>query len=147
KLYEGLADPSLASLDVPRQVDLLSRLARVHEQELGDIPRAIATHRRILDAEFDNKPAVLALDRLYSATAAWPQLTDILRREIQLADGGGAGAVAALQFRLGQTLQNQLGDRKGAVEVYRDILADQPQHQETLEALEDMLHAGHLQME
>ncbi|MGH2897865.1 MAG: tetratricopeptide repeat protein, partial [Solirubrobacteraceae bacterium] len=142
KLYEGLAEPTL---DVPRQVDLLSRLARVHEQELADIPRAIATYRRILDVEFDNRPAVLALDRLYSATAAWPQLTEILRREIQLAEGDRE--IAALQFRLGQTLQNELGDRKGSVEVYREILSSQPQHGATLEALEQMFHAGHLQME
>jgi tetratricopeptide (TPR) repeat protein len=142
KLYELLAEPSL---DVPRQVDLLSRLARVHEQELGDITKAIATYRRILDVEFDNKPAVLALDRLYTATSAWPQLTDILRREIQLADHDGE--IATLQFRLGQTLEGQLGDRKGAVEVYREILAGQPQHAETLAALETMFHAGHLQME
>jgi len=142
KLYETLAEPAL---DVPRQVDLWSRLARVHEQELGDIPKAIATYRRILDVEFDNKPAVLALDRLYTATAAWPQLTEILRREIQLADGDAE--VCALQFRLGQTLQDRLGDRKAAVEVYREILSTQPAHAETLAALEDMFHAGHLQME
>src|SRR5262249_41247164 len=109
RLYEGLAGPSSAiALDVPRQVDLLSRLARVHEQELGDIPKSIATYRRILDAEFDNKPAVLALDRLYTATAAWPQLTDVLRREIQLAEGASdPGEGTALQFRLGPTLQNE----------------------------------------
>jgi tetratricopeptide (TPR) repeat protein len=142
RLYEGLAEPAL---EVPRQVDLLSRLARVHEQELGDIARSIAVYRRILDAEFDNKPAVLALDRLYSATAAWPQLTDILRREIQLADGDAE--IAQLQFRLGQTLQNELGDRRGAVEVYREILTSQPQHGQTLAALEELFHAGHLQME
>ncbi|HEX3477210.1 MAG TPA: tetratricopeptide repeat protein, partial [Kofleriaceae bacterium] len=145
RLYEGLAEPTL---DVPRQVDLLSRLARVHEQELGDIARAIETYRRILEVEYDNRPAVLALDRLYSATAAWPQLTEILRREIQLADGGSASSeIAELQFRLGQTLQNQLGDRRGAVDVYREILTAQPGHAQTLEALEDMFHAGHLQME
>ncbi|HEX4416333.1 MAG TPA: tetratricopeptide repeat protein [Kofleriaceae bacterium] len=142
RLYEGLAEPSL---DVPRQVDLLSRLARVHEQELGDVDKAIATYRKILDVEFDNKPAVLALDRLYTATAAWPQLTEILRREIQLAEHDAE--IAALQFRLGQTLETQLGDRKGAVEVYREILGGQPQHVATLEALETMFHAGHLQVE
>ncbi|HEX2688314.1 MAG TPA: tetratricopeptide repeat protein, partial [Kofleriaceae bacterium] len=142
RLYESLAEPVL---DVARQVDLLSRLARVHEQELADIDKAIATYRRILEVEFDNKPAVLALDRLYSATAAWPQLTEVLRREIQLADNDSE--IAGLQFRLGQILQDQLGDRKGAVEVYREILASQPQHGETLAALEDMFHQGHLQME
>ena len=145
KLYQAESGRSDPALDVPRQVDLLTRLARVHEQELGNVAAAIGTHRRILDVEFDNKPAVLALDRLYSATAAWPELTEILRREIQLADGDAE--VAALQFRLGQTLQNQLGDRKGSVEVYREILTAHPTHEQTLLALEEMFHAGHLQME
>ncbi len=141
KLYQAESEKSL---DVPRQVDLLTRLARVHEQELNDVPRSIATLRRILDVEFDNKPAVLALDRLYSSTAAWPELADILKREIQL---GEPGEIPTLQFRLGQTLQHQLGDRKGAVEVYREILTENPTHEPTLAALEDMFHGGHLQME
>ncbi|HEU0033618.1 MAG TPA: tetratricopeptide repeat protein [Kofleriaceae bacterium] len=143
RLYKAESEKSL---DVPRQVDLLSRLARVYEQELNNVEQAIATYKRITEVEFDNKPAVLALDRLYSATGAWPELAEILVREIQLADGN-PDEIAALQFRLGQTRQNQLGDRKGAVEVYRDILNDQPTHAATLTALEDMFHAGHLQME
>src|SRR5690242_15226054 len=96
-LYQAEAGKSL---DIPRQVDLYSRLARVHEQELGDVAQAIATYKKISEVEFDNKPAVLALDRLYSATAAWPELSETLKREIQLAEGDGE--VAALQFRLGQ---------------------------------------------
>src|SRR5207344_2008178 len=75
------------SLDVPRQVDLLTRLARVYEQELGNVEKAIGTYRKILEVEFDNKPAVLALDQLYTATAAWPELSEVLRREVQLAGG------------------------------------------------------------
>nr|HEX4312425.1 tetratricopeptide repeat protein [Kofleriaceae bacterium] len=141
-LYQAEGDKSL---DVPRQVDLLSRLARVHEQELGDVTKAIATYRKILDVEFDNKPAVLALDRLYSQTKAWPELTEILRREIQVAEGDAE--IATLQFRLGQVLESELGDRKGAVEVYREILSSQPTHAETITALEGMFHAGHLQTE
>ncbi len=133
------------SLDVPRQVDLYSRLARVYEQELTDVPKAIGTLRKLLDVEFDNKPAVLALDRLYTTTGQWPELTEILRREIQLAESDGE--IADLQYRLGHTLENQLGDRKGAVEVYREILTTQPTHEGALAALENMFHAGHLQME
>src|SRR5436190_131402 len=56
-------------------------------------------------------------------------------------------ARAVDQIRLGQTLQVQLGDRKGAVDVYREILTANPQHQATLMALEEMFHSGHLQME
>ncbi|MGE5186228.1 MAG: tetratricopeptide repeat protein, partial [Acidobacteriota bacterium] len=133
------------SLDVPRQVDLYSRLARVYEQELNDVGKAIATYRKILDVEFDNKPAVLALDGLYTSTGQWPELTEILRREIQLAEGDEQ--VADLQFRLGQTLEEKLVDRKGAVEVYRDILTAHPTNEATLGQLERMFHAGHLQTE
>ncbi|HEY1558512.1 MAG TPA: tetratricopeptide repeat protein [Kofleriaceae bacterium] len=133
------------SLDVPRQVDLLSRLARVWEEELGNVDKAIATYRKILDVEFDNAASVLALDRLYSSTAAWPELSEILRREIGLAHGDAE--VAALQYRLGQVLETQLGDRKGAVEVYREILTTNPTHEEAITALERMFHAGHLQPE
>ena len=67
------------SLDVPRQVDLYTRLARVNEQELADIPtrdRDAAQVARGVDGPRDNKPAVLALDRLYTATGAWSELSD-----------------------------------------------------------------------
>jgi golgin subfamily B member 1 len=139
------ADEAGKSLDVPRQVDLYTRLARVYEQELADVPKAISTLRKLLDVEFDNKPAVLALDRLYTTTGQWPELTEILRREIQLAEHDAE--IADLQYRLGHTLENQLGDRKGAVEVYREILTAHPTHEGALAALENMFHAGHLQMD
>ncbi len=133
------------SIDVPRQVDLLSRLARVYEQELSDIDRAIATYRRILEVEFDNKPAVLALDRLYTATSRWRDLSDVLRREIQLAEADDE--VVALQFRLGQNLEQPLDDKKGAIEVYREILTANPAHQPTLAALEMLFLDGHHQVD
>ena len=145
-LYGSEADKSL---DVPRQVDLLSRLARVYEQELSTDPshvdKAIGTYRRILDVEFDNKLAVLALDRLYTATGRWKELTEILRREIQLAESDDE--VVNLQFRLGQTLEDALDDNKGAIEVYREILTANPAHAPTLEALEHQFFEGHHQTE
>ncbi|MEO8551555.1 MAG: tetratricopeptide repeat protein, partial [Kofleriaceae bacterium] len=133
------------SMDVPRQVDLYSRLARVYEQELNDVSKAVATYKKLLEVEYDNKPAVLALDRLYSSTGAYPELTDVLRREIQLAENDTE--IANLQFRLGTILEGQLGDRKAAVETYREILTTHPTHDAAMAALETMFHAGHLQLE
>lgn len=141
-LYAAESDKSL---DVPRQVDLLARLARVYEQELGDAEKAIATYRRILDAEFDNKPAVLSLDRLYTAAGRWQELTEVLRREIQLAEADDE--VVALQFRLGQVLDVSLDDKKAAIEVYREILGTTPTHAPTLSALEMLFLDGHHQGE
>jgi tetratricopeptide (TPR) repeat protein len=142
QLYSAEAEKSL---DVPRQVDLLSRLARVYEEELNLTEEAIGIYRRILDAEFDNRSAVLALDRLYTSSGRWSELADILRKEIQLADSDQE--TVALQFRLGQTLEQYLRDMPAAIEVYREILTADPGHSSALAALEMLFLEGHHEME
>jgi tetratricopeptide (TPR) repeat protein len=142
QLYAAEADKSL---DVPRQVDLLSRLARVQEQELDQSEQAIATYKRILEVDFENREAIYALDRLYSASQRWNELAEILRKEIQLA--GSDEEIVDLQFRLGQVLEQRLGDLSGAIEVYRDILGTNDGHGPTLDALEMLFLEGHHQME
>ena len=142
QLYQGEADKSL---DVPRQVDLLSRLARVYEEELGQTEDATAIYRRILDVEFDNRAAVLALDRLYTGADKWPQLAEVLRKEIQLADNDEE--TIQLQFRLGQVLEQFLRDLPAAIEVYREILAGDPNHAAALGALEMLFLEGHHEIE
>ncbi|HKE19803.1 MAG TPA: tetratricopeptide repeat protein, partial [Kofleriaceae bacterium] len=142
QLYAAEADKSL---DVPRQVDLLSRLARVYEEELALPDDATVIYRRILEAEFDNRDAVLALDRLYSAAGRWQELADTLRKEIQLADSDRE--TAALQFRLGQTLEQYLRDLPAAIEVYREILAADAQHSSAMAALEMLFLEGHHEIE
>ena len=142
ELYEVEVDKSL---DVPRQVDLLGRLARVYEYEVLDQERAVATLARILDVEFDNKEAVLALDRLYTLSEKWQELTDILRKEIQLAESGAE--IVTFQFRLGQVLELHLQDRPAAIDQYRDILTTEPQHAATMSALELMFLEGHHQLD
>src|SRR6185436_12651026 len=66
-----------------------------------------ATYRRVVDAEAENKDAILALDRLYQTTERWSELADVLRREIRLArndeeilkaDGGHGPTLAALEL-------------------------------------------------
>ena len=144
KLYEARGRQVARRAAPGRHADARSR---------ASTSRSSATSRRrsrriarILDVEFDNKPAVLALDRLYTQTArvarARPR-SCAARSSSRTSDA----EIAALQFRLGQVLETELGDRKGAVEVYREILTAQPTHAPTLAALEEMFHAGHLQIE
>lgn len=133
------------SLDVPRQVDLLSRLARIQEEELQNSEEAISIYSRILEVEFDNADAVMALDRLYSTTQKWQPLAEILRKEIQLADN--EDQIVEIQFRLAQVLEQALEDVPAAVEVYREILGTNPEHQPTLNALEMLLASGELESE
>ena len=60
-------------------------------------------------------------------------ITTLFRKEIQLADN--EEETLALQFRLGQTLEQNLRDLPAAIEAYRDILSTEPTHGATLSAL------------
>jgi tetratricopeptide (TPR) repeat protein len=139
------ARESEKSLDVPRQIDLLSRLARIYEEELALAGEAIAIYRRILDVEFDNRAAVFALDRLYTAGEQWSELVEILRKEIQLSESDEE--ILAVQFRLGQILEHNVRNLPAAIEVYRDILNADPGNAQTTAALEMLFLEGMHQLE
>jgi golgin subfamily B member 1 len=132
-------------LEVPRQVDMLLRVARVYEEELGQGERAIATYRRVVDAEAENRDAILALDRLYQQTERWGELADVLRREIRLAQNDHE--IVALQFRLGQLYEQNLRDIDSAIGVYDEILKADGGHAPTLAALELLFAEGVKQIE
>jgi golgin subfamily B member 1 len=144
-LAELYASEAEKSLDALRQVDLLSRLARIHVEELGHIEEAIATYKRILEVEYDNRHAVLALDRLYTATERWQELAEILRKEIQLVENDED--IIPLQFRLGQVLEQNLRNLPGAIEVYREVLGLDPSNVNTLSALEMIFLEGQHEVE
>jgi len=124
---------------------MLLRLARVYEEETGQVEEAIATYRRVVDAEPDNKNALVALDRLYSRAQRWDELAEVVRREIGIAPSDQV--IVDLTFRLAQIYELALLDLPKAVEAYREILANQPTHAETRAALERMFMGGTMQLE
>jgi tetratricopeptide (TPR) repeat protein len=131
--------------DATRQVDMLLRLARIYEEETGQMEEAIATYRRVLDGEPDSRQALVALDRLYSRTQRWDELAEVVRREIQIARSDSD--IVALTFRLAQIYELALVDLGKAVEAYREILTADPTHAETRAALERMFMGGTMQLE
>lgn len=131
KLYEEQLEKTL---DGDQQTRLLLRVARVYEEELQALDQAITKFQRVLDTDPENQVAILALDRLFQACQKWTELTEILRREITMADGDDQ--MVELQFRLGQTFEVSLKDMVNAIEVYRDIVTNKPDHEPTVRALE-----------
>ena len=131
----GLYEEELKKiLDARGQVEMLLRAARVYEEELVELEKAITTFRRVIEVEQDEITAVLALDRLYQTTEKWPELAEILKREIRTAEE--VTEIIGLRFRLGQLEEQALGDVASAIESYREILASDPAHGPTLAALE-----------
>ena len=128
-----------------RAIDLLLRLARVYEEETGQLDEAIATYRRAITADPDSKQALVALDRLFARAQQWDELAEIVRKEIRVAEADEDRV--ALNFRLAQIYELALVDMPKAVEAYRDILTADPTHNETRAALERMFLGGTMQAE
>ena len=133
-------------IDEPRRaIELLLRLARVYEEETGQLEEAIATYRRAVAADPDSKAALVALDRLYGRAQQWEDLADVVRREIRIAPTDEDRV--ALTFRLAQIYELALVDMPKAVEAYREVLTADPTHAETRAALERMFMGGTMQLE
>jgi tetratricopeptide (TPR) repeat protein len=124
--------------DVATRAALLGELAAYFDGELRDPPRAIGAYRRLLEldggASATARRAAAALARLYEQSAAWPELRAVARRQAEWADGSGERR--ALLGRVAGLEEHQLGDREAAIRTWRDVLDDQPQDRDALDALE-----------
>jgi tetratricopeptide (TPR) repeat protein len=139
-LYESEMDNLM---DARAQVETLMRVARIYEEETREDAKAIAAFRRASEIEPEQRESLEALDRLYSKAQNWSDLSDVLRREIRLANT--EEEIISFTFRLAQVLEVALADLPGAVGCYQDILNADPAHPETRAALERMLHGGTMQ--
>jgi tetratricopeptide (TPR) repeat protein len=141
-VYEAELDKIMESR---LQVEMLLRIARIYDEETHEVEKAIAAYKRVSEIEPDRKEGLEALDRLYTRTQSWAELSDVLRRQIRLAST--EEEIISFTFRLAQILELALGDLPKAVEAYQDILNADPGHAETRAALERLLRGGTLQHE
>jgi golgin subfamily B member 1 len=119
-------------------------IARLYENELKDVDRAIETYVQVLEDEPSDVQALAALDVLYGRLGRWAPYVDVLRRRLEL--DVGEQELIDLKFRLGTALEKHLDDPAAALENYREILFVEPTHEGARRALEAMLE-GELRAE
>lgn len=144
KLYVGMEKwPELLEV-YNRKVDLVFdaderkriyyQMGAVYERELGQVRSAIDTYQRVLEIDPDDLEALGRLDVLYQQAEDWPELLTILQREADLA--GDPNESISYQYRIAELYDKRLEDVQRSIELYRDLLGQQPDHQPTLSALE-----------
>jgi tetratricopeptide (TPR) repeat protein len=116
---------------------LYLRLANVAEVRLGDDARAIEAYRRAAEQSGDDDETLAALDRLYVKLQSANELSDVLERRIQLATDPAASAT--LSIRLGELKEQHFGDRRGALQAYRDVVDRDPSDSRATTALERLV--------
>lgn len=137
----AVLDRRLAIVDeaVTRRALLLD-VVQVAEEKLQNLPRAVGAAKTVV-AEFGDDPeALAALSRLHEKLEQWPELADVLRRELDVHDAFGDEAkVTAIRFHLATVTQQRLGRAAEALELYRSVLAASPDHDGARVALEGLL--------
>jgi tetratricopeptide (TPR) repeat protein len=122
--------------DVDEKKGIHYQVGAVYERELGDVPRAIDTYTKILELDPDDLQALSRLDVLYEQAQNWPELLSVLTRESEMT--GDPNEAISFQYRIAELYEKHLEDVSRAVELYREILQHQPDHEPTLRALEGL---------
>ena len=135
--YERKAD---VVADPDARKELFTAMGRVYEDQLDDAGRAIDAYQRVLEIDPDDLAALGRLDGLFVTTAQWRDLLQVLERQSELVSE--TDARIELRFRVGELWRGHLEDPTQAIEIYRDILVDAPDHQKTLDALTSMATDG-----
>ncbi|HRI06204.1 MAG TPA: tetratricopeptide repeat protein [Nannocystaceae bacterium] len=145
RLAALLAEQADNVLDPAVKVDMLLRVARIQENQLGAVEEAINRYRQVRDADPENEEAIANLDRIFTSLERWTDLVDNLRAQIESSDD--ENVTIEHQFRMAQVFQLNIGDLPKAIEVYREILNINPDHSPTLGALELIFAEGQHQHE
>ncbi|HEY0476100.1 MAG TPA: tetratricopeptide repeat protein [Kofleriaceae bacterium] len=113
---------------------LWARVAEIHEQQRGDLGRAIAAWRKVEQAVPDDLVALAALDRLLALEGRIAELVVIVARRAELTDDGGVRLV--LLHRVAALYEEVLDDRPAAIAAYRNVLGVDDTDLAALDALE-----------
>jgi len=116
------------------RIELLHKRAALQIHELGDPQGAMATYRQLLELKPDDLVATAGLEQQLVAAQDWPGLRDHLRFQVDQSRPGKHQHV--LKHRLAELLWTQLNDKSDAIDLWAEVLANDPAHTTSLEALE-----------
>jgi golgin subfamily B member 1 len=121
------------------RIEMLSELALMAEERLSDKALAADCYQHILTQKPDDISASRALGRLLSETERYPELAQRLALDIVNAHQRGAKEEAwELKVKLGRLRQARLGDARGALTTFEEVLREKPGHAGAVGAIEEM---------
>jgi len=142
--WRGLIDLYEFALDNVREAgappeELIRRLeeiAQLAELRMGDIPRAIEAWQRIHELEPSSGKVAEALRRLTARARMWEQLVQSLEQEVAAA-GDPITRMQSLK-KMAQTYRERQLEPRRAIELYEQVLAENPEDDATLKALVEL---------
>lgn len=121
-------------LDADERRTVIFQMAYVYEAKVQEAFEAITAYRSVLDENPDDVEALVSLNRLYTNEKMWPDLLEIMNRQIELTSD--PGETNNLNYRAGWVLQNEMDELESAIERYDRVLRDDPTYGDARQALE-----------
>ncbi len=126
------------------RIDLLSKTAQIQERQLMAPEDAVTTYREILETSPQNLYAITSLERLYPEIEDWAGMLEILERKRGLFQAPRDRV--DVDFQMGGLLFDRLGEPERALEHFRMVLSESPEHEGVIEYLEKMLENENVRM-
>ncbi len=124
------------TVDADSKLDLLLQLCFLFEEILDRPDQAIESYQQVLALSPDHGAARRTLERLYERTERWRDLSELLRGNLDRAEGQER---IDLMLRLGELYETRLSEPGDAVDQYEGVLAEQPHQLRAQEALSRLL--------
>lgn len=112
----------------------LHRAAQIQEEFIEDDFTAVETYNRILELEPTDAEALAGVERLYRRQQRWEDLNAHLVRRIDLAND--PDQIVALKSELAVIALEKLDDPLGSMELQREVLELNEDHEDTLVMLQ-----------
>ena len=119
--------------DPVERTALYAEAATVYEHKLSDLEHAAENWRKIVARDPKAREPAVALARIYGQLERPPELAFAL--ELLRNQEGSTPKGRELACRLGVLRRTSLSDAPGALELFRQVLSEDPAHRETREAL------------
>ena len=129
-----------AHADPDEKIGVLSEMSRIHGDLLEENDQAIALQNEILELDPSSREALVALDALLAREGLWSDLADNVERQLSMTDE--PSEQTALLLRLADIREERMGSTDSAIEIYRDVLANDASNPSALGALERLLESS-----
>ncbi len=137
ELYEFTLDNARSAGVEPEDlVRRLEEIGQLAELRLGDIPRALDAWQRIAEIEPGSAKVTEALRRLSARGKMWEQLVTTLEHEVATASNPVSRAHSLK--KMAQTYRERQIEPRRAIELYEQILAEDPAQDDVLKALSEL---------
>jgi tetratricopeptide (TPR) repeat protein len=127
--------------DLNSKRELLSTLARVHNEKRDDPRRALAAYGAIHEADGSDLEPLEKMEQLATLLSDWPTLVRVLtdKADLLLDDSERA----SVWRRVGEAKRDMLDDAEGAIVAYERALELDPQSAFTVDCLTELYEAKH----